>query len=229
MIYRLKAITGAAVVASALLTTAAAQAEVVYDNGPANGTVNAWTINFGYSIADNFTLAGPSTLTGANFTLWNSPGDVTSTVDWSILGSPTAGPALAHGTAAVIQNYQLTNGYGYDINSDNIVLPSITLGAGTYWFELENAIVSSGDSVYWDINGGPSQISESDLGYNPDPSIYAPGLNSTSNAFQILGTIPEPASLFVLGSGLVGLVLRRRIQGRSSTSFSGTLIVENRR
>ncbi len=28
----------------------------LYDNGPTNGTVDAWTINFGFIVSDSFTL-----------------------------------------------------------------------------------------------------------------------------------------------------------------------------
>src|SRR5262245_48530126 len=119
-----------------ILITAPAHAAVVYDNGPANGTVNAWTINYGYATANSFSLAAPTILTGANFTLWNVPGDMTATVDWSILEDPTAGSILAFGTAAVSQNLQFTNDYGYDVHLDSIALPNIALGPGTYWFEL---------------------------------------------------------------------------------------------
>ena len=33
-----------------------ASAQTLYDNGPVNGGVNAWTINFGYVVSDTFTL-----------------------------------------------------------------------------------------------------------------------------------------------------------------------------
>src|SRR5262245_21189794 len=97
------------VVAGILIAAPAAQADVVYDNGPTNVTVNAWTINYGYAAAENFILTAPSILTVANFTLWNAPGDMTITVDWSILEEPTAGPILAFGTATVSQNFQFAN------------------------------------------------------------------------------------------------------------------------
>ena len=33
-----------------------ASAQVLYDNGPIIGDIDAWTINFGYIVSDTFTL-----------------------------------------------------------------------------------------------------------------------------------------------------------------------------
>jgi hypothetical protein len=202
------------VVTGVLITAPAAQAAVVYDNGPVNGTVNAWTINYGYVVANSFALSDSWVLTGANFGLWNLPGDVTATIDWSIVEDPTAGPVLASGTATVSQGFQFTNGYGYDVNLDSITLPNIALEPGTYWFQLQNADVTNGDAAYWDINGGPSEVWGNGVGYNPDPLDYAPGLSSASDSFQLVATtVPEPGSFLLIGSGLVGFVWRRRSKG----------------
>jgi len=184
MVSRIGAI---AVVAGTLITAHVSEAGVIYDNGPANGTIDAWTINFGYAVADSFSLAAASILTGASFTLWNLPRDATATVDWSVVANPTTGPILAFGTASVSQDFQFTNDIGYDVNSASIALPNIVLGPGTYWFELQNASVSNGDPAYWDMNGGPSQIWDSDFGYNPDPSDVAPGLGSASTRSRFSG------------------------------------------
>ncbi len=34
------------------------QDNVIYENGPVNGTTDAWTINFGYVVSDSFVLDG---------------------------------------------------------------------------------------------------------------------------------------------------------------------------
>ncbi len=53
-----------------------AVAQVLYDDGPINGTVDAWTINYGYVIGDSFTLLHNSTVGGFNFGVWEYGGDV---------------------------------------------------------------------------------------------------------------------------------------------------------
>src|SRR5271167_457766 len=63
--------------------TPSPQDQVIYDNGPVNGTTDAWTINFGYIVSDSISLRG-NTVTGFDFYTWEFPGDVLSSVDWSI-------------------------------------------------------------------------------------------------------------------------------------------------
>lgn len=62
-----------------------ASAQVLYEDGPVNGTQDAWTINFGYIVSDSLTLNGNS-VSGFAFYAWEFPGDVLSSVDWSITG-----------------------------------------------------------------------------------------------------------------------------------------------
>src|SRR5271166_6912603 len=78
-----------------------ASAQVLYDNGPINGTTNAWTINFGYATGDSFTLLNNSTVGGFNFGTWEFPGDTLTSVDWSIASQPLFGGTIyGSGTAS---------------------------------------------------------------------------------------------------------------------------------
>ena len=53
---------------------------ILYQNGPVNGicdiegcTVDAWTINVGFSVTDSFTISTPSTIQGFNIAVWLYP------------------------------------------------------------------------------------------------------------------------------------------------------------
>jgi hypothetical protein len=53
-----------------------------YDNGAINGTVNAWNIGMGLVVSDSFNAGG--TVNGFEFGIWDQPGDLLLSVDWSI-------------------------------------------------------------------------------------------------------------------------------------------------
>ena len=86
-----------------------------YDNGPINGTTDAWTINFGYIVSDSFTIDGDHPVEGFSFGVWEFPGDVVTSVDWSITSSENSGTVFASGTAGggyISDKYISTNQYG---------------------------------------------------------------------------------------------------------------------
>ena len=129
---------------------------IIYSNGPVNGTTDAWTINFGYVVSDSFTGGNVS---GFDIWVWEFPGDVVTSVDWSITSAPNGGTVYGSGTVSgsnLTDAYISTNQFGYDI--DKISASGLNISAsGTVWLNLQNAVVPSGDPVYWDENSGPSQ------------------------------------------------------------------------
>ena len=65
-----------------MLAVAPVMAGTLYDNGPYNGTTDAWTINFGYVVSDNFTVNDfKIDMENYSFGVWELPGDVISSVD----------------------------------------------------------------------------------------------------------------------------------------------------
>jgi PEP-CTERM motif len=193
------------------LALAAIPAWADYDNGPINGTTDAWTINFGYVVSDTFTLSEAGTVNSVSFGVWEFPGDTMQTVDWTITSTENGtGVGL---TANVTDQYISTNQYGYNIDLISFNTGGVPLAAGTYWLNLQNATIPSGDPVYWDENSGvgcnspgcPSQASESAVGTIP-AEAFTIGTRSTE------GT-PEPSSIMLFGSGILGLagVLRRKL------------------
>jgi PEP-CTERM motif len=199
------------------LALAAIPAWASYDNGPINGTTDAWTINFGYVVSDSYKSDG-STVTGFSFGVWEFPGDTMSSVDWSITSGENSGTVFGSGTVSgsnLTDKFISTNQYGFDVDAITATGLSVPEQNGsTYWLNLQNAAVPSGDPVYWDENSGagckgsgcPSQASESSVGTIASEAF-------TINPGSSTGTTPEPSSIMLFGSGILGLagVLRRKL------------------
>ncbi len=183
-----------------------ASAQILYNNGPAGPDIDAWTINFGYIVSDTFTLTSNSTVSGFDFAAWEFPGDKVLTVDWSITSQENGGTMYGGGTANVTQKFISVNAYGYD--EDEVTATGLNLGlnAGTYWLNLQNAVTQQGNPVYWDENSGmgcqspgcPSLASDSAVGTIPSESFDITGTPGS-------GTTPEPSSVVLFGSAILGL------------------------
>ena len=193
------------------LAAAAASAQVLYDDGPINGTVDAWTMNFGFTPSDSFVVAPNSTVTGVVFGAWEYAGDRMTSVDWEITQEELSGTVFGTGTASgknLTDQFISVNQYGYDIDQITVTGLNVNLAkGGEYWLTLTNAVVPSGNPVYWDENDGPSYASETVLGSIPSESFQIIGTSGGS------GSTPEPSSFLLLASGVVGLagVLRRKL------------------
>jgi hypothetical protein len=196
------------------LALAAIPAMADYNNGPINGTTDAWTINFGYVVSDTFaTGVGDTSVTGFSFGVWEFPGDVLSSVDWSITSQENGGTVLGSGTASgasLSDSFISSNQYGYDIDLIKVSGLNVAVASSTsYWLNLQNAAVPSGDPVYWDENSGKSSASESAVGTIPSEAFTV----NTSGGGTTGGNTPEPSSIMLFGSGVLGLagVLRRKL------------------
>jgi hypothetical protein len=195
---------------SCLMTVSAlAKDPVVYDNGPYNGTSDAWSINFGFWVSDSFYLGTEIQVTGVDFWVWEFPGDHMLQVRWEISPHPThatdkcsakvVGPYIATASSwgrflgGVLTDTPVPSvgqDPGYSIDQISITFPARLAseldlkGPCTYELKLYDAVVPSGDPVYWDENSGvgcggwkgttegcPSKARESAIGSIPSESF----------------------------------------------------------
>jgi len=181
------------------------QNQVIYENGPANGTTDAWTINFGYIVSDSF-VPSNTPVGGFDLYVWEFPGDTMSSLQWSITSAPNGGTVYGSGTvsgSSLTDTFISTNQYGYDIDKISTTSLNVNITSGsTYWFNVFNATVPSGDPVFWDENSGvgcnspgcPSQAYESALGTIPSEAF-----DITASCVYDCGPPPPPPTCYESG------------------------------
>jgi len=195
----------------------------VYDNGPINGNVDAWTINFGFVISDSITVSAGSGINGMTFGAWLFPGDTLTSAELSITSSPNGGTGYFDQTVNFSQTGCANNQFGYNVCTVSTSFTGPTLNAGTYWVNLQNAEESFGEPVYWDENSGvgcespgcPSLAYEEGLGTIPSESFTMEGSGGSPVCFesggnlQVLynftqeqtGTFPGPSGVAIDNAG----------------------------
>lgn len=200
---------------SLILAAVPAMAQsILYSNGPLDDDTDAWTINFGFVVSDTFTLASNANVNGFKFNAWVFQGDIVTSAEVSITSLEFGGTTYFDQVVAFTQSDCTVNAYGFNVCVESGSFNGPNLSAGTYWLNLDNAIVDTGDPVYWDENSGegcnspgcPSLASENSVGTIPSESFTVLG-NSGG------GTVPEPGTLLLLASGLLGSLglLRRKL------------------
>jgi hypothetical protein len=197
-----------------LVVAPAMAGTTTYSNpGPAALTTDAWTINFGFEVSDSFTMAG-SSITGLSIIYWDaSSTDLLTTADLALGTTPFGGGAGT--TVAFTSTFLGINAYGYNLYQADAPGLNIPWVGGGGFATLGNACSTSGCSVitpiYWDESKGSSTAYENTIGSIPSESftLFDPPSSGTP------GTTPEPSSIMLFGSGILGLagVLRRKSKG----------------
>ena len=201
----------------------------IYNDGPTNGTSNAFFIDgpggpFGQSLSDGFIASSSGTGTEVFFAEWVLAGTVPTGVSWAIGtqnfgGTITAGAGF--GTTLLCTNGSPFNGglcagdFGYDVYESHFTISSSFTAGDMYWLTLTDATDNQNTGFNgWDLNNGPATC---DFEVGAIVPGGGNGCGAGGESFTITsgggGTTPEPSSILLLGSGILGLagVLRRKL------------------
>jgi PEP-CTERM motif len=206
-------------------------AQVIYNDGGIDGNDNAFFItgpnnpNFLGSfqdISNGFIAAASSSyFTNLEFGEWLASGFTPSSIGYEF-GTTAFGTDVGVGTVALgswNSHFLFTNALGYDVYDITIPVNGAFMTAGNeYWLSLSNAADSQGNNSTeaWDIpnfgSGGPATCNFRQSGTNLGDCGLG-GESFTLSAYVYAYT-PEPSSIMLFGSGILGLagILRRKLK-----------------
>ncbi len=206
----------------ALGTTAFA--DTIFSEGPVLAADNGIFIDgnggpFGQSLSDGFVAATGGSGGQVYFAEWVLGGTTPTGVTWAIGNNNFSGTLTSAAdfgsTLYCSSGGSGCDAFGYDVYISHFSISGTSFTAGNeYWLTLTNATDNQGIGYNaWDITSPGPATCDVEHGVIVPGGGGACGFQGESFTITSGGTTPEPSSILLLGSGILGLagVLRRKL------------------
>jgi hypothetical protein len=185
--------------------------KIIYDDGGPFGNAGV-PISGGYAVS-NTVDCGVQNCTPTDLTFWTVTPDNSTPqggIQWSFTSAPVTGVGYNSGVTPVPDNLACQSNGVSNLCEIHIQLEGTLSQPGKSWLNIEGLV---GDVEWAFSSTGSSQAQICLLRENGDCGATLTDI--TPEAFNVSGTaVPEPGSVMMFGSGLLGVfgVLRRRMR-----------------
>jgi len=201
------------------LPTAAAHADIVFDNGQPRGNIggNAYALTSSVQ-ADDFSLDAPQTIAAVRFWALERHFGFSGSVLWTIRADDGGKPAASSIASDLATPSRIATGF---LDEDHFAAPEsivefgitpLTLPAGHYWLTLHNGPLTfdlQDNAQHFFLWEESAAVPRPGNGFE-DPTLFDDSWQITGGeaAFQLL--VPEPTTLLTTFLALIIGLSRRR-------------------
>ena len=209
-------------VAACFVGATASHASPIYVSGAPAAVAGGPTVSSPALSVVEFTPLTSGLVTDLTFWTSGLPVSNATIVKWYFFAdagaTPNTTPFASFAESTFTRTFQGTSGGFSQYQYDLTLTAPVSLTAGTtYWFGLSTN--ATANSEFWRSLASPvstQMVQANNFGLGNGPYTWSGPFTQNGTAFELHSSaVPEPGSLFLLGSGIAGVAAKLRRRRRS--------------